>query len=112
MSGPPAPGVGATDTDGDGCPDAAEGGRSQSTGGLRDYLNPWDYFNPSGDGQNRIDDILDVVAKYSVNFPAAGYTMSTDRTLGSNPWTSNVPDGLQTVADILAAVYQYYNDCS
>ena len=104
--------VDSVDLDGDGCPDASENLASPADGGMRDYLNPWDYFNPSGDGLNRVDDILDVVTQFFVNFPAAGYTTTTDRSpLGPGAWNLGPPDGLQGTFDILASVYQFFHDC-
>ncbi len=112
------------DTDGDGCPDVKEqqtAPGSQGSGGLRDYLNPWDYFNPTHDGLNRVDDILKVVQAYfrddndgSPGQPPymAGYNPDTDRSsLGPNAWNVGAPNGLQRVDDILAAVKQYFHDC-
>ena len=110
------------DTDGDGCPDYDELGPSQGSGGRRDPFNPYDYFNPSGDGINRVDDILLVVGKFfdddtdtSPGLPpyAPGYNPDTDRTLiGPNEWNLGPPNGLQRVDDILAAVKQFFHDCS
>ncbi len=117
------------DSDGDGCPDVKEqqtAPGSQGTGGLRDYLNPWDYMNATGDGLNRVDDILAVVNKYfedqylpsppnPPNTPNPNYTVNTDRTdnpASSEQWDLLGPNGLQRVDDILAAVFQYFHDCS
>ena len=113
------------DTDGDGCPDVKEQQTavgSELSGGRRDYVNPWDYFNPSGDGVNRVDDILAVVSQYhdddtdgNPGLPpyAAGYNPGMDRTtLGPNAWNLGPPNGQQRVDDILSSVYQYHHDCS
>jgi len=79
------------DDDGDGCSNAAEqqtAPGSELSGGLRDDLDPNDYFNPSGDGQNRVDDILLVVQAYfdddddgNPGLPPyePGYNPATDR---------------------------------
>lgn len=115
------------DTDGDGCPDLKEqqtASGSQATGGLRDYLNPWDYFNPTHDGLNRVDDILEIVQQYfqdqyllsppnPPNTPNPDYTTDTDRTQ-STPyqWSLGPPNGQQRVDDILHSVHQYFHDCS
>lgn len=104
------------DDDNDGCPDLRElatGLGAQNSGGNRDPLNPWDYFNPTHDGQNRVDDILAVVAQYFVDQANVNYTQDTDRTLvGPNAWNLGPPDGFQRVADILNIVRQYYHDCA
>jgi len=115
------------DDDNDGCPDVKElqtASGSQGTGGLRDPHNPWDYFNPTHDHQNRVDDILLVVAQYHKdqylpsppnppNTPNPDYTTNTDRTtIGPNPWNLGPPNGQQRVDDILESVRQYRHDCS
>ncbi len=101
------------DTDGDTCPDAREAAANQMIGGKRNFLSQWDYFNPTGDGVNRIDDVLAVVDQYFVDTGNLNYTTSTDRTsFGPDEWNSGPPDGLQRVDDILNAVKQYFHDCS
>lgn len=116
------------DSDGDGCPDVKEqqsAPGSQASGGLRDPQNQWDYFNPTHDGRNRVDDILKVVGQYfddqflpppaPPNTPNPAYLTDTDRTdnTGSTePWDLNGPNGLQRVDDILAQIAQYFHDCS
>jgi len=113
------------DSDGDGCSDDAErqtATGSELSGGRRDYLNSHDYFNPTGDGQNRLDDVLAVLDQYSKDdndqspgLPpyAAGYNPDADRTLlGPNAWNLGPPNGLQRVDDILNIVKQYFHDCS
>jgi hypothetical protein len=113
------------DTDGDGCPDAREqqtAPGSELSGGLRDYQNPYDYFNPTHDGRNRVDDILKVVQQYfkddndgNPGLPPymANYNPDTDRTpLGPHVWNLGIGNGLQRVDDILAIVKQYFHDCS
>lgn len=112
------------DIDGDSCINDAElqtAVGSQASGGLRDPLDPWDYMNPSGDGVNRVDDILLVVQAYfdddsdgTPGLPpyAAGYNPDTDRTLvGPNAWNLGPPNGLQRIDDVLHALKQYFHDC-
>jgi hypothetical protein len=114
------------DTDGDGCPDQKESGPDEHQGGLRNHLNLYDYFNPTHDGINRIDDILLVVHQYfqdkylpvPPNPPFsnnANYNPDTDRTLppgAPNAWNLGPPDGLQRIDDIVNIVKQYFHDCS
>ncbi len=102
------------DFDLDRCPDKNELSNDQSHGGLRDPFNPWDYFNPTHDGLNRVDDILKVVGQYFIDAGNPSYTTDTDRTavIGANPWNLSKPNGQQRVDDILAAVKSYFHDCS
>jgi len=100
------------DTDGDQCGDGTELGSNHLAGGEREPLDPWDYFNPSGDGHNRIDDVLRVVEQYYVDSPNPGYTQVTDRVSGPTSWRTGPPNGLQRVDDILNAVNSYFNDCA
>jgi hypothetical protein len=112
------------DDDNDGCPDAKELQNtigSEFSGGRRNPHNPSDYFNPTGDGQNRIDDILAVRDQYfmddndgSPGLPPydTDYNPATDRTrAGPNDWNLGPPDGLQRIDDIVNIVHQYYHDC-
>ncbi len=101
------------DSDADGCPDKKELTDNQDQGGLRDPFNPWDYFNPTHDGLNRVDDILKVVGQYFIDAGNPDYTTDTDRTavVGANPWNLATPNGQQRVDDILASVKQYFHDC-
>jgi subtilisin family serine protease len=112
------------DYDGDGCPNGKEFGANEHAGGRRNPLNPWDYFNPTHDGVNSVDDILAVVAQYNKNqylpsppnppnTPNPAYTQDTDRSyIGPNLWNLGPPDGQQRVDDILMAVAQYNHNCS
>ncbi len=100
-------------TDGDGCPDAKEVGPDHRLGGQRNFLNPWDYFDPDHDGQVRANDILAVVQHYGLNQGDPGYSTNYDRTfIGPNNWNLGPPDGKIRADDILAVVYQYGDDCS
>jgi subtilisin family serine protease len=102
------------DFDHDACPDEKELLDNQAAGGLRDPYNHWDYFNPTHDGLNRVDDILKVVSQYFIDEGNPAYTKNTDRTavIGANPWNLGPPNGQQRVDDILAAVKSYFHDCS
>jgi hypothetical protein len=104
------------DTDRDGCPDRSELSNNQLTGGRRDPLNRYDYFNPSKDGLNRIDDVVLVVHQYFIDDPLGSPDLNsqTDRTAipGSNSWNLGPPNGLQRIDDILNIVKQYFHDCA
>jgi hypothetical protein len=127
--GPGDPALGSlaivVDTDGDGCRDTREmqaSAASETSGGLRDAKNPYDYFNPTHDGLNRLDDVLAVVQAYfkddtdaNPGLPpyAVGYDPDTDRTpIGPNAWNLGPPNGFQRVDDILAIIAQFFHDCS
>jgi alkaline phosphatase D len=102
------------DTDGDHCGDGAELGPNHTSGGERNPLDQWDYMNPSGDGTNRIDDIIQVVQQYFKDLGNPQYLEATDRTAGplAAGWRTGPPDGRQRVDDILSALRSYYNDCT
>jgi hypothetical protein len=113
------------DTDSDGCSDYRETRTtpgSQLVGGLRNPLSQWDYFNPTGDLENRVDDIVAVLDQYfqddadgTPGFPpfSPGYTQATDRTLtGPDPWRTGPPNGQQRVDDIINAINSYFHDCA
>lgn len=112
------------DSDGDSCMDGRETPTtpgSEMSGGRRNPLDPWDYFNPSHDGKNRVDDILLVVAHYfkddndtTPGLPpyAPFYSPDYDRTMvGPSGWNLGPPNGRQRVDDIIDQVMQYYHDC-
>jgi hypothetical protein len=110
------------ESDGDGCHDFSEIGSDEGRGGRRDNGNPNDYFNPTDDNENRIDDVLAVITQYfdddddgNPGLPpyAAGYDPDTDRTaLGPNQWNLGPPNGEQRIDDVLAIIYQYFHDCA
>jgi hypothetical protein len=112
------------DEDIDGCPTADELGLNAMLGGQRDPDNQWDYFNPTGDGLNRIDDVLAVVNQFfkddndaNPGLPpyVAGYNPGMDRTDdtgSSEAWDLLGPNGVQRVDDIIAIVKQFFHDCA
>jgi hypothetical protein len=99
------------DFDLDGCPDTQELSQNERDGGLRDPYNTWDYFNPTNDGENRIDDVLAVINNYRGDNPPT--TNYVDRTGvgGSNNWNVGPPNGQIRIDDVLASIYQYRHDC-
>lgn len=108
------------DTDGDSCLDKAEQQTaigSEETGGRRDYLNPWDFYDTDGD--KRIDlfnDIFDVAFAFGLGPADAGYSTVLDRSLplaGGDPWDMRGPDGLIDVfTDIFGVAIQFGHNCS
>ena len=89
-------------------------------GGLRDPLNPWDFYDvaglagPSPDGViDLLNDVLGVVQHFS---PMGGppYDVSFDRgpTTGPNPWNMTAPDGaIDLLNDILGVISQHGHSC-
>ena len=107
------------DTDGDGCPDQRENGPDETLGGLRDYKNPWDFYDVDGlaggpDGYiDLLFDILGVIQHYSPQ-GAPPYDVQFDRgpTAGPNAWNMTAPDGvIDLLNDILGVIQQYDHDC-
>lgn len=86
----------------------------QGAGGQRDPDNPWDYFNPTADGENRVDDILAVLGRY---FHRAGtgslYSDRYDRTYeGPNEWNLGAASGQILIDDVINALNSYFHDCA
>ena len=118
-----APLVVGLDTDGDGCTNVAEVQTvpgSQTTGGLRDPLNPWDFYdvgNPNGyasttgakDGYvDLFNDIILTIRAFS------SYNVSADRgpSAGPHPWSMTAPDGnVDLFNDIIGVIRQFGHDC-
>lgn len=101
-----------SDTDGDGCTDSEELGASPRLGGQRDPDNPWDYFNPTRDGTNRIDDVIAVMDHYFASEGEPAYDPIYDRSyLGPNYWNLGAPDSQIRVDDILHVAKQFFHDC-
>ncbi len=108
------------DTDGDGCPDVRENGLDETLGGLRDYKNPWDFYDVAGlsgatpDGYiDLLFDILGVIQHYSPQ-GAPPYDVAFDRgpSIGPNPWNMTAPDGsIDLLNDILGVIQQFSHDC-
>lgn len=73
----------------------------------------WDYFNPTGDAMNRLDDVLAVLQQYFVDEGEPGYSVETDRSaFGPNGWNVGPPNGRQRIDDVVAALNSYLHDCS
>jgi hypothetical protein len=106
-------GFAGLDTDGDGCSDLQEQSKDVFAGGLRDPLNPWDFFDPTGDQKHRLDDILAVIKHYFTNKGGATYSTDADRTLlGPNYWNLGAPNGYVRLDDILSVIKLYFHDCA
>ena len=99
------------DTDGDGCSDQQENGPDEFLGGGRDFLNPWDYFNPSKDGYNRMDDVLGVIEHFSPG-GLPPYDVQYDRSPGSPIWLTQAPTGRIDLDNIFAILWSWHHDCA
>ena len=109
------------DTDGDGCSDARENGTDETLGGLRNYLDPNDYFDVLGPGQSLTldgvidlpNDILGVIQHFSPQGQPP-YDVRFDRgvTIGANHWERDAPDGVIDLPnDILGVIQQFGHNC-
>ena len=118
--GAPQPGV-ADNWDGDGCSDWHELGTDERTGGLRDPLNPNDFFDPVGPGGSPPDgvidlpnDILGVLLRWTPA-PFFPYDHLYDRgpVLGPNAWNKDKADGIIDLSnDILGVIFQWQHNCA
>ncbi len=110
------------DTDGDGCSDQRENGPDEKLGGLRDYKNPWDYYDVLGGGGGPPDGIIDltndifgVIIHYAPTGSEETYDVVFDRgpTAGPYDWNMTAPDGvIDLTNDILGVILQYQHSCS
>ena len=109
------------DTDGDGCSDAQEQGLDAVRGGLRDFTNPWDFYDVTGAGSANPDglvdlpnDVLGVIMHYSPN-GGGNYDARFDRgpSAGPHPWNMTAPDGVIDLPnDILGVINQLGHTCT
>jgi len=63
-------------------------------GGLRDPLNPWDFYDVDGDKRVNAIDINKVRSKAFQDFPPY------DRGMGAAPWAPGPPDGIVNAVDV------------
>ena len=110
------------DTDQDGCVDIDEESDDPTLGGLRDPLNPWDFYDVLGPGaalpkDGIIDlpnDILGVIQHFAPLGTEPEYDVNFDRgpSSGPNPWNMTAPDGVIDLPnDILGVILQFNHDC-
>ena len=106
--------INTSDTDGDGCSDQRENGPDETLGGLRDYLNPWDFYDINGDGIiDMSTDILGVIVHFSLDGDPP-YDVNFDRgpSAGPNSWNMTAPDSsIDLFIDILGVIYQHGHAC-
>ncbi|MEX2158554.1 MAG: flexitail domain-containing putative surface protein [Dehalococcoidia bacterium] len=106
-----------SDDDSDGCTDTQELGPDAELGGLRDPINPWDFFDT--DGNKQIDlfyDIFGVAYAYGQETGDPGYSTALDRSAaapGAFVWEMGPPDGtIDLFIDIFGVAFQYGHDCT
>ncbi|MEX2159255.1 MAG: flexitail domain-containing putative surface protein, partial [Dehalococcoidia bacterium] len=108
------------DTDGDRCTDGAEvrvTPGSEETGGRRDPMNPWDFYDTDGSGAiDLFHDIFGVASRYGLKPADAGYAASFDRSAaaaGQLTWEMGPPDGtIDLFTDIFGVTFQYGHHCT
>lgn len=113
------------DTDGDGCSDQRESGPDETLGGRRDYLNFWDFYDPTGDGAVTLLDFFALLQRFASvgdagidpfsDPPAApAYHTRFDRgpVIGADPWDIGPANGAITVTDFFALLMQFGHTCA
>lgn len=105
------------DTDGDGCADQRENGSDPALGGLRNYKNPWDFYDVAGFNGGPKDGVIDLpndVLGVIQHYGAANYEVRYDRgpSVGPHPWNMTAPDGVIDLAnDVLGVIQQNGHHC-
>ncbi len=108
------------DCDLDGCTDEQEAGPDETLGGLRNMLNPWDFYDINGDQIIDLsNDIFDVIQHYYPNndgganpYPAGYEVFDRGPSTGPYPWSMTEPDGvIDLTNDILGVIQQYLHSC-
>ncbi len=108
------------DTDGDGCSDPRENGPDETLGGLRDWQNPWDFYDVLGGGGGQPDQIIDLpndilgVIQHFAPTGAPPYDVQFDRgpSSGPNAWNMTAPDGVIDLPnDVLGVILQFNHSC-
>jgi hypothetical protein len=107
----------AFDGDGDVCSDMEELQSNEALGGRRDSRNPWDFFDPNGDGAvDLLNDIFAVAGAFGLTPADGGYSTTLDRSAaapGGDAWDLGAPDGtVDLLTDIFGAAMQFGHDCT
>ena len=104
-----------SDTDGDGCEDGRELGDDVTSGGMRDPLDPWDFYDVAGPGGGPKDGVIDLPNDIlGVLSHVNAYDIRFDRgpSTGPNAWNMTAPDGVINLIDVLGVVLQFGHDCT
>ena len=107
----------AYDGDEDGCSDMEELRANEALGGRRDSRNPWDFFDPNGDGTvDLLNDIFAVAGAFGLTPADGGYSTALDRSAaapGGDAWDLGAPDGtVDLLTDIFGVAKQFGQDCT
>ena len=101
------------DTDGDHCGDLIETEPDPQFGGGRDPLNPWDFFDVTGDRAINLKDALDVLSYFGAP-PASGEPALRDRYSPhpERPWlTAEARNGVDLM-DALTVLKSFGHFCA
>ena len=100
------------DSDGDFCWDGVELGPEPALGGGRDPLDPWDFFDVTGDGQIDLSDTMDVLGYFGAP-PGEEAAALRDRYAPdpARPWlTAAQSDGVD-LRDALTSLKSFGHGC-
>jgi hypothetical protein len=99
------------DTDADGCGDGRELGLNETSGGRRDPLNQWDFYDVNGSRKVDAVDIGLVRAHLNINGPVPPDDAVYDRRVGPAPWAPGPPDGRINAIDIALVRASFGHTC-
>lgn len=99
------------DTDGDGCADGEETQPNEFTGGDRDPLSPYDFYDVNG--TKRIDgaDIGLVRFNFNSGGPTPPEDVIYDRSAGAHPWAPGPPNNMINAQDIGLVRSSFNHNC-
>lgn len=115
-------GSASPDSDLDGCSDASEVASDPMSGGLRNPLSFWDFFDPNRDRSVSGLDFFGVLGRFNATgdpatdplsgpSPAPAYHAAFDRSAVANAF-SGPPDGTVSGIDFFLILAQFNHDCS
>jgi len=97
----------------DPCTDRQELHDAVTSGGMRDPFNPYDFYDPDGNGSITLGEVLTVAGLFGAQAPGPPYEVTYDRgpSVGPNGWNTTAPDGAITLGDINAMAGQFGHSC-
>ena len=80
-------------------------------GGMRDPLNPWDFYDV--DGSKKVDafDIAQVRSRFNGQGPTPDGDLPYDRSIGVHPWAPAAPDYKINAIDVNLVRTSFNHDC-